>query len=319
MNPAMSLIMSKPRLTVFGLALWALGVLLLASCDKPAAPVAAPARTVLTSFYPTTYFAERIASGKVEVRCPCPPGEDPVSWKPSRADLAAYQEAGLIVLNGAAFEKWPASASLPAARTVSTAASFKDEFIRSKTVTHSHGPGGKHSHSGIDGHTWVDPVNAKTQAQAIRDAMSKAWPEHAQVFEAGFAGLAADLDGLDARCREVTVQIGTRPILTSHPAYAYIARRYGWKVVDLDVPPDEEPSESSWALVRDAVSGASEAPRVMLFESEPLPATRERLLREFKVVAVTFSPCESAEAGRDYLVRMRANLDALSTALVPAP
>lgn len=291
----------------------------LMGCEKPSAKAPAQAsRAALTTFYPTTYFARRIAGGKVEVRCPCPPDEDPISWKPSRADLEAFQAAGLVILNGAGFEKWPAGASLPTARTVDTAASFKDSFIRFKTVTHSHGPGGSHSHTGIDGHTWLDPINAKAQSSAIKDAMARAWPEHAATFEAGVRELHADLDVLDARCRELSIKLGPAPMLTSHPAYAYIGRRYGWKLVDLDVPPDEEPAASAWASVAKAISAGGDSPRIMLFEAEPLASTRERLMKEFKIAAVVFSPCESIEPDRDYLARMNANIDSLSSALAAA-
>ena len=35
---------------------------------------------VLTTFYPTEYFAERIAGGLVIVDSPLPDGEDPIFW-----------------------------------------------------------------------------------------------------------------------------------------------------------------------------------------------------------------------------------------------
>ncbi len=61
-------------------------------------------------------------------------------------------------------------------------------------TSHRHGPEGEHTHKGIDGHTWLDPINAKIQAAAIRQAFAKKWPAHAESFERNFQSLVADLD-----------------------------------------------------------------------------------------------------------------------------
>jgi zinc transport system substrate-binding protein len=68
--------------------------------------------------------------------------------------VAAFQQANLIVVNGASFEKGLAKVTLAESRVVDTAKPLADELIvLTETVTHTHGPQGKHSHEGIDGHT----------------------------------------------------------------------------------------------------------------------------------------------------------------------
>ena len=121
---------------------------------------AAAPLTVYTTFYPTTYFTQRIGGSHVEVTCPLPDDADPIFWQPDRNTIMAYQKAALIILNGADFEKWALTASLPTGRIVDTARNFTDQFITYESVTHSHGPGGDHTHEGIDGHTWIDPTLA---------------------------------------------------------------------------------------------------------------------------------------------------------------
>ena len=103
-------------------------LLLLAACgDEPR--VAAPERVgrpvVYTTFYPTTYFTERIVGDLATVVCPLPDGADPIFWQPTDADVAGYQEADLIIVNGAQFEKWLANVTLPEDRIVDTAKSFE--------------------------------------------------------------------------------------------------------------------------------------------------------------------------------------------------
>jgi len=260
--------------------------LLLAACgDEP--DVTAPERTgppsVYTTFYPTTYFAERIGGALVNVVCPLPADSDPIWWRPEPDTLRQYQEADLVVLNGASFEKWAQSRSLPENRVVSTADGFRDEWIRyEEAATHKHGPAGEeHTHEGIDGHTWIDPVLAKRQAAAIRDAMKRLLPDRAAELDRNFAKLAADLDALDAKFKALPVE--GKSIVATHPAWNYPARRYGWNLVN-DPEADGD---------------------VRLWEGEP---------GEEGPGEVAFSPCEQ-QGGQDYLAAMHANLDRLQAAL----
>ena len=133
---------------------------------------------VFTTFYPTHYFARRIGGELTEVICPCPANEDPAFWMPDDKTILSYQGADLIVVNGASFEKWLNKVTLPESRIVDTTKPFAKEFITiAGAVTHSHGPSGEHTHAGIDGHTWLDPINAIAQSSAIRDALCKLLPE----------------------------------------------------------------------------------------------------------------------------------------------
>ena len=123
-------------------------VLLLAAVF--AAPThAADKLTIYTVNYPLAYFAERLAGDLAEVRFPAPPDVDPAFWKPGADVVAAYQRADLILLNGAGYAKWVDKASLPRSRLVDTSRAFADKYIQAPSaVTHSHGPGGEHAHSG---------------------------------------------------------------------------------------------------------------------------------------------------------------------------
>jgi zinc transport system substrate-binding protein len=111
--------------------------------------------------YPLQYFAEQIGGPDVRVVFPAPADGDPVFWKPSPEQIAAYQKADLILLNGASYAKWVAHVSLPASRMVDTSASFTDQFIPLEDqVTHSHGMSGKHEHDDVAFTTWLDPQQA---------------------------------------------------------------------------------------------------------------------------------------------------------------
>ena len=58
-------------------------------------------KTVYTVNYPLQYCAQRIAGDTLTVVFPMTVDEDPAYWKPAPQIIQAYQNADLILLNGA--------------------------------------------------------------------------------------------------------------------------------------------------------------------------------------------------------------------------
>ena len=86
-------------------------VLMVAACtqDKQASEDSEAPRyppRVYTVNYPLAYFAERIAGGSVKVVFPVPPDVDPAIWSPDAETIADYQQADLVLLNGAGYAGW---------------------------------------------------------------------------------------------------------------------------------------------------------------------------------------------------------------------
>ncbi len=311
---------SSPRTLRGAVALLLPLTLLIGACEqKPAAhETAKPATTgsVYVTFYPLQYWAERIAGEHVDVVNPCPADADPAHWTPSDAVLEEYQtKADLIIINGASFEHWLGHVSLPEDRIVDTAAAFKDEFIELKDgVTHSHGPGGEHTHVGIDGHTWLNPQNAIRQAQAIEQALAERYQEHAEAFAVNFKALEADLSALDKRLKAVSEKLTDETLLANHPAWNYLARRYGWNLKTYHLDPEEMPDVAAFTKL--TMELAQKPARFILWESEPMAEIADRFGKELGLTSIVFSPCESidaeqVEAGEDFLTMMNANVDRL--------
>ena len=267
---------------------------------------------VFTTFLPTTYFAKRIVGDAAQVICPVPGDADPIFWDPDDASLARYQdESDLIVINGAEFEKWVLTASLPENRIVDTAKGFKEHFIHFEGGgdAHSHGDGSTHSHEGLDGHTWVDPLLSIKQAEAIHVALVKSWPEHKAAYDAGLAALVSDLRGL----HDAFTALGDVPegqhLYASHPAYNYVAKRYGWPIVNLDLDPEAVPDADTLGAVKKSLG--EKAGTWLLWEGEPTAEVAKAVADATGLKNVTVSPCETDEDGADYLARMQANVEVL--------
>jgi zinc transport system substrate-binding protein len=268
---------------------------------------------IYTVNYPLAYFARRIGEPCVDVTCPAPPDEDPAFWTPDAETIVAYQQADMILLNGANYAGWTKAVSLPDAKTVDTSASWVDQIIAiDDAVTHTHGPGGEHVHGTQAFTTWLDPQLAIEQARAIALALTQRWPEHRQQFDAGFAALEKDLLELDAALERATRDGHDIPLVFSHPVYQYLERRYRLNGMSVHWEPDEEPDEAQWAELVELLK--THPAKCMVWEDQPLAATAERL-SEMGLESVVFAPCGNAPESGNYLAVMQRNVKSLALAL----
>jgi zinc transport system substrate-binding protein len=273
--------------------------------------------TVYTVNYPLQYFTARIGGEHVEAVFPAPPDIDPAFWSPDAATIAAYQAADLIFLNGATYAKWVAKVSLPTRKLIDTSALFADRFLEIEgAVTHSHGPGGEHAHTGTAFTTWLDFNQAAAQAGAILEALVGHNPEHGDYFRANHAALVADLAALDRDLSAVVADLPDRPLVASHPVYQYLAKRYGMNLKSVMWEPDVSPNLAQWREL-DHLRESHPA-RWMIWEGEPLAHVRERLEAQ-GVRSVVFDPCGNRPAEGDFLSVMKQNVVSLRTVYSKSP
>ena len=289
------------------LSLCCLSVICLSSLSSASADDKLQVHTVN---YPLAYFAERIGGAHVDVQFPAPAGIDPAFWMPDTETIAAYQQTDLILLNGADYAKWVKKVSLPRRKLVNTSSPFRGDYITTREgVTHQHGPGGEHSHSGTAFTTWLDFSQAARQAEQVAMAMKKLRPAHAEVFAENYQRLQHDLLQLDVRMHEITAHNSELPLLASHPVYQYLARRYGLNLRAVTWEPGTYPDASSWQAFKSLQ--AAHPAHWMLWEDEPLDKTRERLLGS-GVNIMVFKPCMNRPAEGDFMTVMQANIEALA-------
>ncbi len=296
-------------------ALCLAGFTALSACGPiEAPPTIIESQLIVAASWPVGYLAERVAGSDFEVQMHIPEDADPLHWTPDRPALEAMNRAGLIVLNGAAFEPWAERASLPLSRVVRTAEAFEDDWIERSSATHSHGPRGDHSHGSVDPHTWLDPLLAKAQAGALRDALSARHPGQAAGFEERFRSLSADLDELHSGWSEFTQALDGRRILAAHGAYDYLARRHGWTIDNFDLDPTRVPGDKD--LVRLGTTAKSGPAFALLWETQPTPAVAQAAAKATGLPNLVLDPAEvrsaaEAASGRSYLDVQRENLQTL--------
>ena len=268
--------------------------------------------SIYTVNYPLAYMADRIAGSRGDVSFPAPPDVDPATWSPGPETIIDYQQADLILLNGAGYAAWVTNASLPRSRLVDTTARIADRLIPiESSVTHSHGPTGDHSHSGTAFTTWLDLEIAIEQARAVLDALVRTRPKHEEEFRQAFTDLEAEFRDIDTKLVAATKRLDSQPVLFSHPVYQYFERRYKVNGYAVHWEPDALPVTALWVQLK-AVLREHPA-KIMIWESDPLPETRRRLM-ELGIVSVVMRPGGNKPAEGDLLDLLQKGIAALEGA-----
>jgi zinc transport system substrate-binding protein len=278
--------------------------------------VAAELLSIYVVNYPLKYFAERIGGDYVAVIFPAPPDVDPAYWIPDVTTITKYQEADLILLNGADYAGWIKKVSLPSSKIINTSKGFKDQYITTKgAVTHSHGPEGQHAHEDVAFTTWLDFNRAIMQAQAIAEALDRKLPQHRKVFETSFAALKKDLRSLDTDLRGIVSQEPPLLFIASHPVYDYLGQAYGLNMNSVRWEPDEMPDTGKWLELERILKDHSV--KWMIWEGEPLAETVEKL-KTIGVDSLVFSPCANQPREGDFFSVMQQNVQNLRAAYAKA-
>jgi zinc transport system substrate-binding protein len=284
--------------------------------DAPESTGAADAGPLIvyTVNYPLQYLAQRIGGETVSAVFPAPPGIDPAAWSPEPEQAAAYQDADLILRNGAGYARWVDRTSLPRRKLIDTSASIGDRLLPlDREVIHTHGPDGDHSHAGLAFTTWLDPALAIVQARAIADALSESRPHERDMFTMNLEGLERDLTSLDQRIEKVAERLGFAPVLFSHPVYQYLEARYQLNGRSLHWEPDEAPDPEMWQDL-EALLEVHPA-KLMIWEAAPSADTQRRLAALGLTTAI-YSPCSRRPELGDWLTVMQSNVAGLEALLL---
>jgi zinc transport system substrate-binding protein len=274
--------------------------------------LAAEQLTVYVANYPLQYFAERIGGKHINVVFPAPAHVDPAYWMPDAPTIAAYQQADLILLNGARYAKWINKVTLPQFRMVNTSAGFKDQYIESAEIlTHSHGSEGQHAHESLAFTTWIDLSLAAKQAKAIAEVLSRKMPNLSDIFQNKYAALENDIMALDRTIKEIVSKDRARPLMVSHPVYDYFTRRYGLNIKSVHWEPDEIPTNEHMMELNRILK--EHPAKWVIWEGEPKKESAEQL-KTIGVNSLVFNPCGNTPDQGDFLSVMRQNVKNLKPA-----
>ena len=314
---------------LFAFALLSLTVFFAIGCGRPASPEASDdsgTPVVFAVNYPLADFARTLGSHAIEVQTPDLAGAHADDYYPSPEAIVEMQGMALILLNGAEFSSWADVASLPAARTVRTANTFRDRWLPTahahgdEQSDHQHGPEG----SGLDAHehvasyTWLDPALAAMQARAVAEAIIRIRPEDESAIRQRLGVLEAALKLLSERVRALK-ESSLPVLLAAEPHYQYLASAAGLNLHDTDWHWENDEPHDGMESLRALV--ASSGARHLIVPEEP-QGERALVLRELGLVPVVIGPLGTPKQSHDatnergFVSLMDANIAALEVLLV---
>jgi zinc transport system substrate-binding protein len=168
--------------------------------------------------------------------------------------------------------------------------------------------------TGVDPHVWLDPTRMRAIVDAVEAKLVARDPAHAASYRSRAATTDAALAALDVTFRQSLQQCARKDIVTSHTAFAYLARRYGLRQVGIaGLSPEGEPAPGRLAQVARFAQKAHVT--TIFFESLVDPKLAQTVASEVGARTAVLDPVEGVKSGDDYLSVMRRNATALHLAL----
>jgi len=279
-------------------------------------PMARP--VVVATIYPLAELAQRIGGDRIEVRTLVPAGTEAHDFEPGPGDVAAISRARLFIFNGAGFEPWVERLlpTLPTAVGVVRATAGLP-LIRASGDADAHG---HPAAVGLpDPHAWLDPLLAAQMLETILIAFAATDPAGAEAYRQAAAVARQELAGLHSRFSQGLARCERRLVVTTHTAFAYLARRYGLVQIGLaGLAPEADPTPAT--LARLVGTLRARGVRVVFVERLASPRAAETLAREIGARTMMLHTVEGLTpeeiaAGANYVTIMDENLRVLREGL----
>ena len=252
--------------------------------------------TVVASFYPLAFAAQRIGGPGLHVENLTPPGAEPHDLELTPRAVGRIESAAFVLYLSHGFQ--PA-----VSKAVAQARGKRIDVLAGLPLRQS-------SEEGLtaDPHVWLDPQLFVRIVRRIGVALHRPTSR-----------LVADLRQLDREYRTGLRHCTRREIVTSHAAFGYLGQRYGLTQVAITgLTPESEPSPKQLVHVVDIVRRTHAT--TVFFETLVSPRLAQTVAREVGARTAVLDPIEGLtpseqEHGDNYLTLMRRNLAALRQAL----
>ncbi|MBF0966216.1 MAG: zinc ABC transporter substrate-binding protein [Actinomyces bouchesdurhonensis] len=287
--------------------------------------------TVMASFYPLQYLAEKIGGEHVTVTSLTPAGAEPhdLELSPKTVDalssadaviyLAGFQSAVDEAIEQQApktvIDVSPAVQLVEAGVDANHPSEEEDEGTDEAQSSEADGHEDHHHDMSADPHFWLDPVRMANAATLVGDKLAEANPANAEMYKTNAKALKEELTSLgnDLVSKTSTCQIKT--FVTAHTAFGYLADRTGLTQVGISgLDPDSSPSSARLA----EISQIAKDQGVTTIFTEALidPKIAQTLADDLGITTAVLDPIESqTDPSKDYSGVMNDNINALTKAL----
>jgi zinc/manganese transport system substrate-binding protein len=287
-----------------------LGVLIFAGCGQSAKsarekPVAVATTTMIGD------MVREVAGERVEVKVILKPGQDPHIYKPVPSDPKTIAESDIVFINGLRLEEW-------IEEMIAHAGGRRPVVVVSKGIEPLFSP----QLNKPDPHCWFDVTLAMKYVENIRDALIEFDPAGETVYRENAEKYLRELEELDAWVFEQVAQIPPhhRKLVTSHDAFGYFGRRYGFQVVAVQGVSTEAAAQAQDVARLIDYIRREKIPAIFV-ETSVNPKLVEQIARETgaKIGGTLFSDSTDwpDQPGGTYIGMVRENIKTIVGALQP--
>lgn len=232
-----------------------------------------------------------------------PPGADPHGYQASARQVAAIDEADLVIANGLGLEEGLTDVLQAAADDGANVLEVGELLDPIPFGAAGHGRGD------LDPHIWLDPVRMAEAARLIATELAALepgvdWATRAEAY-------AADLGDAHVEIESILSQVPaeSRKLVTSHRAFGYFADRYGFEIVGVVIPGGSTLADPSSAELSSLVETIEhERVRAIFAETtEPIDlaeAVAAEVGRDVEVVELHTGSLGEPGSGADTLIGM---------------
>ena len=182
---------------------------------------------VVTTTTHVTDMVRSVAEDRVELIALMGPGVDPHLYKPSARDVASLGKADLVFYSGLMLEGRMADVFAKASRSGVKAYAVTETIPKHKLLE----PEEFEGH--WDPHVWFDPDIWSNCLEVVRDGLSEADPSGKEIYAVNAETLKKEYLAIHdwAKARLAEIPHNDRKLITSHDAFNYFGRAFGFEVV----------------------------------------------------------------------------------------
>lgn len=275
--------------------------------------VLASAQDKLNVVASTSIFADmakEIGGDKVDVKTIVSIGSDPHTYEAVPSDAQLVKNADVILKNGLTLEGWIDKI-------------IQNSGTQGVTKVITEGVDAIHSeiyHNAYDPHAWMVASNGMIYAQNIYSTLVKVDPENEAYYRENLDHYLEELKSLDSYIRNEVQNIPKerRIIITSHDAFAYYGRSYGFKLSAIKgVSTEAEAQTSDYLRVNKDIK-ESGIPAIFI-ESTINPKVLQQIAKDnnVKIGGELYSDSlgEPGSEADTYLKMLKHNTDVIVSAL----